>query len=95
MGLVHLIKPRIAPRLLFMSSYDVFDYLNRDFSDVSTLMGSGSGSLFSCISVGILGISKRLGHDSVKTTLDTYSHLYSTADDDIAQLLSETQKRPG
>lgn len=51
-------------------------------------------SLLINLGVGILGISKRLGHDSVKTTLDTYSHLYSTADDDIAQLLSETQKDP-
>ncbi len=37
----------------------------------------------------ILEISKRLGHESVKTTLDTYSHLYPEKD---ARLAGELDK---
>ena len=32
----------------------------------------------------ILEISERLGHESVKTTLDTYSHLYPEKDIELA-----------
>lgn len=43
-------------------------------------------------------ISRRLGHDSVKTTWDTYSHLYPGTDKVLAQkielLLQQEQKAP-
>lgn len=37
----------------------------------------------------ILEISKRLGHESVKTTLDTYSHLYPEKDTKLARELDK------
>ena len=37
----------------------------------------------------ILAISERLGHESVKTTLDTYSHLYPDKDKKLADKLNE------
>lgn len=36
-----------------------------------------------------LAIADRLGHESVKTTLDTYSHLYPNKQDELAQKLQE------
>ena len=36
----------------------------------------------------ILEISERLGHESVKTTLDTYSHLYPDKDKQLAERLN-------
>ncbi|KAF5055992.1 putative prophage phiRv2 integrase [anaerobic digester metagenome] len=46
-------------------------------------------SLLINLGTPVLAISKRLGHDSINTTLGTYGHLYSTADDDIAKILDE------
>ena len=37
----------------------------------------------------ILEISERLGHESVKTTLDTYSHLYPDKDTILADRLNQ------
>ena len=34
-----------------------------------------------------LEIADRLGHESVKTTLDTYSHLYPDKDQQLADLV--------
>ncbi len=42
----------------------------------------------------ILEISERLGHESVKTTLDTYSHLYPEKDTKLAGALNKL-RRPG
>jgi integrase len=39
--------------------------------------------------VDIKEISERLGHESVKTTWDTYSHLYPDSDKDLADRLNE------
>lgn len=36
-----------------------------------------------------LAIADRLGHESIKTTLDTYSHLYPNKQDELAQKLQE------
>lgn len=35
-----------------------------------------------------LEIAERLGHESVKTTLDTYSHLYPDKDQQLAERLN-------
>jgi len=40
----------------------------------------------------ILEISQRLGHESAKTTLDTYSHLYPDKDTKLAGALNELRK---
>ena len=40
----------------------------------------------------ILEISKRLGHESVKTTLDTYAHLYPGKDRKLAGELNKLRK---
>ena len=40
-----------------------------------------------------LEIAERLGHESVKTTLDTYSHLYPEKDSAIAGRLNELRKK--
>ena len=40
----------------------------------------------------ILEISERLGHESVKTTLDTYSHLYPDKDKQLANELNKLQR---
>ncbi|MCM1212866.1 MAG: site-specific integrase, partial [Blautia sp.] len=40
----------------------------------------------------ILEISKRLGHESVKTTLDTYSHLYPDKDTRLAGELDKLRR---
>lgn len=40
----------------------------------------------------ILEISKRLGHESVKTTLDTYSHLYPEKDTKLAGALDKLRR---
>jgi integrase len=39
-----------------------------------------------------LEISERLGHESVKTTLDTYSHLYPDRDQKLAGALNELRE---
>ena len=36
-----------------------------------------------------LEIAERLGHESVKTTLDTYSHLYLDKDQQLADRLNQ------
>ena len=43
----------------------------------------------------ILEISKRLGHESVKTTLDTYSHLYPDKDIKLAGALNKLRRPDG
>lgn len=40
-----------------------------------------------------LEIAERLGHESIKTTLDTYSHLYPEKDSTIAGRLNEFRKK--
>lgn len=39
-----------------------------------------------------LEIADRLGHESVKTTLDTYSHLYPDKDQKLASRLNELRR---
>ena len=39
-----------------------------------------------------LEIANRLGHGSVKTTLDTYSHLYPDKDQQLANRLNQYRK---
>ena len=34
-------------------------------------------------------IAKRLGHEKIQTTLDTYGHMYPHKDDEVAELLQE------
>ena len=41
-----------------------------------------------------LEIANRLGHESVKTTLDTYSHLYPDKDQKLADRLNQFRKTP-
>ena len=43
------------------------------------------------IELGIspLTISERLGHKEIKTTLNTYSHLYPNKQSEVAELLTE------
>lgn len=41
---------------------------------------------------GALEISERLGHESVKTTLDTYSHLYPEKDTRLAEKLNKLRR---
>ncbi len=43
----------------------------------------------------ILEISERLGHESVKTTLDTYSHLYPEKDTRLAGELNKLRRPSG
>ena len=38
-------------------------------------------------------ISRRLGHDSIKTTWDTYSHLYPGTDRELAQRIEVVIKK--
>ena len=42
-----------------------------------------------------LEIADRLGHESVKTTLDTYSHLYPDKDQQLADRLNQFRSRSG
>lgn len=42
--------------------------------------------------VNIKEISRRLGHESVKTTLDTYAHLYPDTDTELAGKLNELRQ---
>ena len=39
-----------------------------------------------------LEIAERLGHESIKTTLDTYSHLYPDKDQKLADRLNQFRK---
>ena len=41
-----------------------------------------------------LEIANRLGHESVKTTLDTYSHLYPDKDQKLADTLNQLHRSP-
>ncbi len=43
----------------------------------------------------VLEISERLGHESVKTTLDTYSHLYPETDSRLANELNRLRRPAG
>jgi integrase len=40
-----------------------------------------------------LEIADRLGHESVKTTLDTYSHLYPDKDNELAGRLNQFRRK--
>lgn len=40
----------------------------------------------------VVAISERLGHESAKTTLDTYSHLYPDKDEKLAGALNEFRR---
>ena len=42
--------------------------------------------------VDIKEISERLGHESVKTTWDTYAHLYPDTDTELAERLNELRR---
>ena len=42
--------------------------------------------------LGALEIADRLGHESVKTTLDTYSHLYPDKDQKLAHRLNQFRR---
>jgi integrase len=42
--------------------------------------------------VNILAVSKRLGHSSVRTTLDVYAHLLQETDDEMMEKIEEIQK---
>lgn len=42
-----------------------------------------------------LEIAERLGHESVKTTLDTYSHLYPDKDQQLADRLNQFRSSQG
>ncbi|MCI9537645.1 MAG: integrase [Eubacterium sp.] len=44
--------------------------------------------------MGALEIADRLGHESVKTTLDTYSHLYPDKDQKLAERLNQFRRMP-
>ena len=41
------------------------------------------------LGVSPLSISERLGHEDIKTTLNTYSHLYPNKQSEIAEMLTE------
>ncbi len=41
------------------------------------------------LGVPVLAISKRLGHKDIKTTLNTYSHLYPNKQNEIAEMLAD------
>ena len=41
------------------------------------------------LGVSPLSISERLGHEDIKTTLNTYSHLYPNKQSEIAEILTE------
>lgn len=43
--------------------------------------------------VSLVEISRRLGHEKIKTTADTYGHLYPNEDPDIASMLESTASR--
>lgn len=40
----------------------------------------------------IMEISRRLGHESIKTTIDTYGHLYPEKDMKLAGALKELRR---
>lgn len=42
--------------------------------------------------VDIFEISKRLGHESIKTTIDTYGHLYPDKDLKLARDLNDLRR---
>ncbi len=42
--------------------------------------------------VDIFEISKRLGHESIKTTIDTYGHLYPDKDLKLAGALNDLRR---
>lgn len=46
-------------------------------------------SLLIELGVSPLSISERLGHEDIKTTLNTYSHLYPNKQSEIAEILTE------
>ena len=43
-------------------------------------------------SVNIIAVSKRLGHESIKMTLDTYSHLMDGNEDKLIDTLEKIKK---
>ena len=42
--------------------------------------------------VSIFEISRRLGHESIKTTSDVYGHLYNDKDSEIASKIHDMKK---
>lgn len=41
--------------------------------------------------IDIITISKRLGHEEVQTTLETYTHLYKKANTELKNLLNKKE----
>ena len=62
--------------------YNLTDIRLHDFrhSHASLLIHSG---------INILAISKRLGHEDVKTTLNIYAHLYDSENEKLINKLNE------
>lgn len=43
--------------------------------------------------VDIVTVSKRLGHESIKMTLDTYSHLIKGSEDKLVDVLDKLKEK--
>ena len=52
----------------------------------------GKRNKFIDMGFDIKEISERLGHESVKTTWDTYAHLYPDKDTELAERLNELRR---
>ena len=62
---------------------------------IHDLRHSHASLLISKMNVPVVAVSRRLGHENIKTTLDTYSHLYPDQMDTIAVQLNKEMVNGG
>ena len=71
-----------------MPIYSVFVILSYKY----LLEREPHASMLINMGIDIKEISERLGHESVKTTWDTYAHLYPDKDTELAKRLNELRQ---
>ena len=62
---------------------------------IHDLRHSHASLLISKLNVPVIAVSRRLGHEKVSVTLNTYGHLYPNQMDDIASQLNNEMEKGG
>ena len=68
------------------------DFVQRKKSKHLDFLRHSHASMLIEMGFAPLEIADRLGHESVKTTLDTYSHLYPDKDQQLADRLNQFRR---
>lgn len=88
-----LYKPKPSTRLIPHTKY-MYDHAMRKYSEIAGVkkirihdLRHSHASLLIHLGVNPLTIARRLGHEKVETTLNTYSHLFPNSNKEMMELL--------